>query len=285
MTKSLIDNVSDTALWVASYRAKETRRTDALFRDPFAERLCGDRGVEIAKSMGGSARYTEWSVIVRTCIIDSYLQSLIKQGVDTVINLGAGLDTRPYRMKLPKSLRWIEVDYPHMIKYKQEILANEEPNCQLLRMGQDLSDVSSRQELFKILGAKTKKAVVITEGVAPYLDNEQVASLAKDLRSHGSFQYWIVDYFSSDVIKHLRGSRYRKKMQNAPFKFNPEDWFLFFKNLGWKAKETRYLVEESEKLGRPIPIPWWGRLLAQVFSSGRSQAYRKFTAYVILTPE
>ncbi len=42
-----IENVSDTALWVAVYRAMETARPDAIFRDPYAERLAGDKGVKI----------------------------------------------------------------------------------------------------------------------------------------------------------------------------------------------------------------------------------------------
>jgi O-methyltransferase involved in polyketide biosynthesis len=41
---ALIRNVSDTARWVAMYRAQESARPDALFHDPWAERLGGDRG-------------------------------------------------------------------------------------------------------------------------------------------------------------------------------------------------------------------------------------------------
>ncbi len=44
-----------------------------------------------------------------------------------VINLGAGLDSRPYRMALPPSLLWVEVDYSHMIGFKNEKLAKEKP--------------------------------------------------------------------------------------------------------------------------------------------------------------
>src|SRR5262249_23317383 len=47
----LIRNVSDTARWAAHYRALETERRDALFRDPLAARLAGERGRAIAKAM------------------------------------------------------------------------------------------------------------------------------------------------------------------------------------------------------------------------------------------
>lgn len=50
MTDTPIENVSDTAFWVAHYRALETKRPDALFHDPLAGVLAG----EAAASNGGS---------------------------------------------------------------------------------------------------------------------------------------------------------------------------------------------------------------------------------------
>jgi O-methyltransferase involved in polyketide biosynthesis len=51
MPSAPIKNVSDTARWVAVYRAMEAERPDAIFRDPFARRLAGERGEEIVRSM------------------------------------------------------------------------------------------------------------------------------------------------------------------------------------------------------------------------------------------
>src|SRR6202030_1591665 len=61
----LIRNVSDTALWAANYRAAETDRPDALFRDPFAKRLAGERGRQIADAVPGAAR-ADWAWVGRT---------------------------------------------------------------------------------------------------------------------------------------------------------------------------------------------------------------------------
>jgi O-methyltransferase involved in polyketide biosynthesis len=44
MSNPPIRNVSDTARWAAHYRALESAREDALFLDPLAQRLAGDRG-------------------------------------------------------------------------------------------------------------------------------------------------------------------------------------------------------------------------------------------------
>ena len=80
-----------------------------------------------------------WSVVIRTVIIDNLINQALAEGVDTILNLGAGLDTRPYRMALPKTLRWVEVDYPHVIALKEERLAGEEPYCRLKRIKLDLT--------------------------------------------------------------------------------------------------------------------------------------------------
>jgi O-methyltransferase involved in polyketide biosynthesis len=90
-----IKDVSDTSIWVAHYRAEESKRPDALFRDSLAQKLIGARGAKIAQDMIKFGRYTKWSVIVRTVIIDDFITESIKEGVDTIKNLGAGLDTRP----------------------------------------------------------------------------------------------------------------------------------------------------------------------------------------------
>lgn len=72
MTEPLIKNVSDTAFWIAHHRALETERTDALFRDPLAARLAGQRGRKIAAAMPNSL-IIGWSVVIRTCIIDDFI--------------------------------------------------------------------------------------------------------------------------------------------------------------------------------------------------------------------
>lgn len=92
-----IENVSDTARWVAVYRAMETARPDAIFRDPYADRLAGEQGRKIVAEMK-SARQMAWAMIVRTAVMDELIISRVTQGgVDTVLNLAAGLDARAWR--------------------------------------------------------------------------------------------------------------------------------------------------------------------------------------------
>lgn len=283
MEKTILNDVSDTALWVAVYRQKETERPDALFRDPYAKVLAGPRGALIDKKMSG-ARYTQWSVTIRTYIIDKYIEKLIAAGADTVINLGCGLDTRPYRLNLPANLKWVEVDFPHMIRLKDERLANEVPRCQLERVSLDLSDEKARDRLFARLNAETRRAVILTEGVLPYLSEEQVASLGHALRAQPNFKYWIMEYFSAQMLKYVNTPKRKKQMRNAPFIFNPADWFGFFEKLGWKKTEIRYTAEVTEEVGRKVPMPWFMEVVRLFVRVRMPEAYRRLNGYMIAEP-
>jgi methyltransferase (TIGR00027 family) len=162
-TGKLIANVSDTARWVAVYRAMETERPDALFRDPFARRLAGAKGEAIVRGMkrGMSA---SWPMVVRTVLIDEVVMRAVADGTDTVLNLAAGLDVRAYRMPLPASLRWIDVDHPHMVKYKADAMQHERPVCNYEAVPLDLADVEGRRALFARVNSAARRTLVITEG-------------------------------------------------------------------------------------------------------------------------
>src|SRR5262245_28102368 len=105
MSEPLVSHVSDTARWVAAYRAMETARADPLFEDPLAERVAGERGRSIVARSPARLR-SGWSIVTRTKLIDDLVAACVADGCDRVVNLAAGMDTRPYRMALPASLTW-----------------------------------------------------------------------------------------------------------------------------------------------------------------------------------
>ena len=227
-----------------------------------------------------------WIMAVRTRVIDELLLSLLKEGVDTVLNLGAGLDARPYRLDLPPGLRWIEIDHPHILKLKEDRLIGETPRCRLERIGVDLSNDAARSEVFARIGRESRKVLVLTEGVLPYLSVEQVTALATGLRAEPSIRLWIADYFSDEAMRYM-GKVRRSTLKNAPFVFNPPSWEPFFKNLGWRLREIRYLGIEGEKWGRPFPLPRIARILMRLATRlGRMKdnPVLKSNGYAVLEP-
>ena len=275
----LVRNISDTALLAAIYRARETERPDAVFRDPFARRLAGERGDQIAKSMPFSERAT-WAWITRTCVYDEFIKQQIREGIDMVVNLAAGLDARPYRMNLPASLHWIEVDLPGILDYKEEILRGEKPICILDRVRLDLSDVAARRQLFAALGRAGKNVLIITEGLLIYLSRDEVASLAQDLAAVSAFNHWIVDIASPGLLKMVKkGMGQQIKEGKAEFKFAPEEGPLFFTPYGWDVVDVRSTLKTAARLKR---LAFWMRLLSFLPDSHGKQGSRPWSGICLL---
>jgi methyltransferase (TIGR00027 family) len=233
-----IETISDTARWVAFYRAMETERPDALFSDPFARRLAGLRGEEIVETMR-RGRSMAWAMIVRTEVFDEIIPGVIAdRGVDTVLNLAAGLDARPWRLKLPSALRWVDVDLSAILQYKTDSLKDEKPNCRYEAVAADMTDADARRTLFDRIGSESSNVLVVTEGLLVYLTPEQVGALAEDLARQPSFRWWLIDLASPRLLAIMQRSWGRAlEKGNAPFKFAPAEGAEFFRRFGWREEE------------------------------------------------
>ena len=252
-----MNNISETAYLVAMYRALETERKDALFQDLFARRLAGGLGEMFVEIIGDKQQITS-VIAIRTHLIDELITQVVKsENIDIVINLAAGLDTRPYRLPLPSSLRWIEVDLPAIISYKEEKLKDEQPVCFLERVHLDLTNINLRKSLFSKINVMGK-ALVITEGLLSYLPETEVASLAADLIEQPNLNWWLFELTSSLVLQNYHQHYARKIFDqcfangNQSLLFAPENGVEFFQQYGWNIAEFKSAWEESLRLKRGV---------------------------------
>lgn len=280
----LIRNVSDTARWVAMYRALESERPDAIFKDPYARRLAGERGAEILRTTP-RAKSMAWAMVVRTAVLDEIVMRTVERDhADVVLNLAAGLDTRPYRLPLPASLRWIEVDLPEILAYKAEIMAGERPRCVLETVAADLADESARRALFQRVGAEGQRILVITEGLLVYLTAAQVTGLATDLLATPTVRWWTFDLASVGVLRMLRRSAQKNLGGGATFQFAPPEGTKFFERLGWRVAEFRRSVPEAHRLHREMPMAWLMRRLDRIDARKPQEKSQWRTGTVVLEP-
>jgi methyltransferase (TIGR00027 family) len=278
-----IENVSDTARWVAVYRAMETARPDAIFRDPFAERLAGERGRQIVGEMK-QGQQMAWAMIVRTAVLDELILDRIRNGgVDTVINLAAGLDTRAWRLPLPSTLQWFDVDLPEITAYKAAAMRDERPVCRYEAIAADLTSDTVRAELLRRLAGVARTALVVTEGLLVYLAESQVESLARALHAEPSIRWWVSDIASPRLLEWMNRSWGKNVAAgNAPFRFAPADSPSFFAALGWREVEFRSSADEARRLRREMRLMWLWRFLGRFASPARRAEFRRFAGYVLL---
>jgi methyltransferase (TIGR00027 family) len=208
-TPGEITHVSDTALMVAACRAHETELDDAYIRDPFAARLAGERGVAILNALPpANAKVLRFGMAIRTLFVDELLlEALAAHPIKTVLSVGCGLDTRPWRLDLAPDLRWIEIDFADMLDYKDGIMSGEKPRCRRERLTVDLNDPAQRSAMYEAAGPEP--ALMITEGLLLYLPAATVEALATETGRHSNLNlnvsHWISDITTSRFSKVLGG--------------------------------------------------------------------------------
>jgi methyltransferase (TIGR00027 family) len=174
---------------VCAYRARATRWPTPLFSDPWAESIAGADGHEIARLLDAQFPPMELWLALRV----AYLDRLVGHAVDRlsvrqVVILGAGYDTRAAR--LPRAgVRYFEVDHPATQEAKRARLgklagypveAATYVTCNFEREDPSESPIA---RLVANGFSTTEPALVIWEGVVPYLTEAAVRATAKRLAS------------------------------------------------------------------------------------------------------
>jgi methyltransferase (TIGR00027 family) len=188
----MLDNEpSRTAEYMALFRAVETAEPPdrRLFEDPYAIFLLSGTLkllAEIARiSVIGKLvpafldfgwPYTRSSAVVRTRLIDDLVREATHAGAQQLILLGAGFDTRAYRLEETRGLRIFEVDHPATQRAKRERL---DPGLQHPAENVHFVEVDFEKDNLEFKLRETgfdekAPAVVLWEGVVSYLSEPAV---------------------------------------------------------------------------------------------------------------
>ena len=279
----LISTVSDTARWVAFYRAMESERPDAIFHDPYARRLAGEQGEAIVQTMPQGKAFA-WPMIVRTAVMDEIiLRSIEQDGVSGVLNLAAGLDARPWRLPLPPEFLWVDVDLPVMLDHKEAVLQGERPRCRYEGIRLDLADQAGRRALLHRVAGEVERLLVITEGLLVYLTADAVAGLAQDLHAERNISLWLSDLASPALLKML-AKQWGPMLAagNAPMQFAPAESSAFFEPYGWHEREYRAMFEESIRLNRTMRFARFWRFVGNFLPKQRREEFKRFSGIILL---
>ena len=238
---------------LAAHRARESERRDKVFTDPYARPLLGAVDARLARVLAGGDA-TEWLFAARTVAFDRLIAREIAAGADLVINLAAGLDARPYRLALPSTLRWVDIDLPEVLEYKADILSAAQPSCAVTFHSLDLANPDARRGAFRDLARGAGRALIVSESLLIHLMGGDVQDLTDDLAAVPSFQRWLVDLVSPPLLEMLNeqsGELVRET--GAPYMFAPREGPAFLERGGWKVEGVRSLVQTALKQER-LPL-------------------------------
>ena len=172
-----------TARLMAYYRAQENLRDSPLIIDPYAERLAGDMTSYAAKHKFITSRgdyplvrsyYIENNLLIPWCNTKRKSQ---------IVLLGAGLDTRAYRFEplQTNTHTFFEIDFSSVIQYKEEILDDDQPLCDLIRISADISNHKWTYDLLESGFVCDLPSFWILEGLVYYLEQDEVTSILKKI--------------------------------------------------------------------------------------------------------
>jgi methyltransferase (TIGR00027 family) len=121
----MLEGVGGTGLTVAGIRAEETARPDRLFADPLASAFVAAAGSPPPRATSRQAAALRLWIVARTVFLDELITAACADGVRQVVLLGAGFDTRAFRLPWPPGVRCFELDTGDVLAAKQQVLTEQ----------------------------------------------------------------------------------------------------------------------------------------------------------------
>lgn len=178
----IAESVGVTALGVAAGRAIESRRSDGLVDDPYAEAfvVAATPRVRLPSGPNFEAAWTMQSTYigVRSRFFDLFCAAAAAEGITQVVILAAGLDTRALRLDWPAGSVVYEVDQAGVFEFKNGVLAG----CRAGRSAHRVVVPADLREDWPtaLLAAgfdPARPSAWLAEGLLPYLPAQAEADL------------------------------------------------------------------------------------------------------------
>jgi methyltransferase (TIGR00027 family) len=233
--------ISKTAFYCCGVRMQDAERAQPVCGDTYAKTFMNEQGLQILEMFKDETRPNISNVARHRLIDDLLREELLAKPNLTVVIIGAGFDTRAFRLK---GGTWIEIDEPQVIAYKEERLPAANSDNELQRISIDFATESLEQKLAPYSGRSP--VTVVIEGVLGYLDEAAIGNSIETLDHLFPRHRLICDLMTREFFDKAAGSIHEKLTgMGATFKFtidNPEEVFL--KN-GYRQPETIPVVEKA----------------------------------------
>jgi methyltransferase (TIGR00027 family) len=258
-----IDPVATTSRAAAAYRALESERPDRLFYDPWASALAGQEGFAMIHFLARRfpqqwGEGVEADMAIRTRFFDDLAVRGSREGVSQVVLVGAGMDSRAFRLSWLPGTTLYELDRPELLALKEEVLQREgaRAGCRRVPLGADLEGDWAGALLAAGFSAR-EPSLWLAEGFFYYLDEPGVRHVLAQLSSIAASGSRLAANLPSRSI--LTGLRVQESLRTLAergmaWRFGTDDPEGLLADHGWQALVTQ-LGEEGANYGRwPYPV-------------------------------
>ncbi|HUN53002.1 MAG TPA: SAM-dependent methyltransferase [Candidatus Sulfotelmatobacter sp.] len=264
---------SRTAEYNALFRALESARAphrrlieDRLARHFLRPPFRGLAGLLCAAGLGGAiARFIDYyqpgvrpSVVARTRLIDDHLRAALDQGIAQVVILGAGFDTRAYRLAGMERAAVFEVDHPNTGAVKQARIraALGAPPAHVRYVAVDFSRDSLPEALARAGFDPARRCFFIWEGVSNYLSETAVDAMLRFLGRAPAGSRVVFTYVHRDILdrpqRFAGGARLHRRLkrleERLTFGLDPADTPRYLAERGLRLIEDVGSVDYRARL-------------------------------------
>jgi methyltransferase (TIGR00027 family) len=277
----IVTGVGLTALAVAAGRAIETRRPEALVIDPYAEAFVHaaqpprplPTGLDATVDFGVLWASMSTYMGVRSRFFDEFFAGASAAGLEQLVLLAAGLDTRAFRLNWPSGTTLYELDAPKVLEFKDRVLTEQRARARCRRRTVAVDLRADWSTALQQAGFEARRPTAwLAEGLLPFLPDKAKESLfgrMHELSAAGS--QIAVEHLDGDIatllrdpIFHLAAERYGidlAELWPADQHFDAGQWLA---DHGWAVTTTR-AVDVAQQYRRPledtVPPPMRASLL------------------------
>ena len=214
-------DVEKTADGVAMMRALEQHAPRPLFDDPLSARMLSGWPAVVeahrplrwlfmhAMERAGPGFYG--AVICRTRVIDDACRSALAGGINRVVIIGAGMDTRPYRLPEMATARVWEFDLPSTQAVKKATLTKALGTLPTHVSYRPL-DLTKPDAAEVLAGAGTARTLLICEAVTMYVTDEAVDRVLTYAGGLAAGSRVIITYLPKTVAESGVGGRWSRRL-------------------------------------------------------------------------
>lgn len=238
--------ISKTAFYCCGVRMQDAESAIPICGDIHAKKFMNSDGLTFFENFKSESRPNKLNTVRHRIIDDIIRKALLEDSKLQVIIIGAGFDSRAFRLE---GGDWLELDEPQIIDYKNSILPVADCPNKLNRISINFSSDSLQTILAEHI--KNTNTLIVIEGVLMYLNESLISELLQTLRKLLPRHQIVCDLMSKKFFRSYAQSIHKKfvKFAGATFNLtldNPEKIFI---NNNYHLAQQISIVAKSEEYG------------------------------------